>query len=82
MDRGGARPVLSRSSWSGVARLSGAAEVFDVVNYARNGGIPSGLDVRFGAVPEISTSAMMLAGFAALGFAGYRRNRTVGAFDA
>jgi hypothetical protein len=27
------------------------------------------------AVPELSTWAMMLAGFGALGFAGYRRNK-------
>ncbi|WP_294537146.1 hypothetical protein [uncultured Rhodoblastus sp.] len=34
------------------------------------------------AAPEVSTWAMMLAGFAALGFTGYRRNRTVAALDA
>jgi hypothetical protein len=51
--------------------------VFDVVNYAQNGGNPSGLDVQFlsSAVPEPSTWAMMLLGFAGLGFAGYRRAR-------
>ncbi len=31
--------------------------------------------VTMNAVPELSTWAMMLAGFAGLGFAGYRRSR-------
>jgi hypothetical protein len=48
---------------------------FDVVNYAQNGGNPSGLNVQFtaSAVPEPATWAMMLLGFAGLGFAGYSR---------
>ena len=49
---------------------------FTVVNFAQNGGNPSGLNVQFGpatAVPEMSTWLMMLAGFAGLGFAGHRR---------
>jgi hypothetical protein len=32
-------------------------------------------NVSVTAVPEISTWAMLLAGFGALGFAGYRRNK-------
>jgi hypothetical protein len=30
-----------------------------------------------GSIPELSTWAMMLVGFAGLGFAGYRRTRVV-----
>jgi hypothetical protein len=55
---------------------------FNVVNYAQNGGNPSGLNVQFNpvsGVPEVSTWAMMLAGFAGLGFVGYRRNKSVSA---
>ena len=57
--------------------------LFNVINYAQNGGNPSGLDVRFtnvSAVPEPSTWAMMLAGFAGLGLAGYRSRRPAVAF--
>ena len=46
---------------------------FNVVNYAQDGGNPTGLYV--GAVPEASTWAMMLIGFAGLGVAGYRRTK-------
>lgn len=51
--------------------------VFNVINYAQSYGNPSGLDVRFtgATVPEPSTWAMMLAGFAGLGLAGYRASR-------
>jgi hypothetical protein len=48
---------------------------FDVVNYAQNGGNPSGLNVEFtsvSGVPEVSTWAMMLLGFAGLGIAASR----------
>jgi hypothetical protein len=59
---------------------------FDVINYAQNGGNPSGLNVQFTSVtgvpeasvtgvPEASTWAMMLAGFAGLGFAAFRQSR-------
>ena len=34
--------------------------------------------LRVGTIPEIATWAMMLAGFASLGFAGYRQSRTAG----
>jgi hypothetical protein len=51
--------------------------IFDVVNYAQNGGNPSGLDVQFlsrtSSVPEASTWAMMLLGFLGVGFLAYRR---------
>ena len=51
---------------------------FDVVNYAQNGGNPSGLDVKFtgvGGVPEPSTWVMMLAGLAGFGLIGHRASR-------
>jgi hypothetical protein len=41
-----------------------------------NGAILAGVTLG-GAVPEMSTWAMMLAGFAALGFVGYRRSKKV-----
>ncbi|WP_294541781.1 hypothetical protein [uncultured Rhodoblastus sp.] len=54
------------------------------VNVVFNGGDLSGANAGYTAgfsyttaVPEISTWAMMLAGFAGLGFAGYRRNKAV-----
>ena len=37
--------------------------------------VVGGVSVAVAAVPELSTWAMMIAGFACLGFAGYRRNR-------
>jgi hypothetical protein len=53
---------------------------FDVVNYAQGTGNPSGLNVEFtsasSGVPEPSTWAMMVLGFAGLGFAGYRKAKT------
>ena len=51
--------------------------VFDVANYAQSAGNPSGLNVQFvaSAVPEPATWAMMLLGFAGLGFMGYRRTK-------
>jgi hypothetical protein len=55
---------------------------FDVVNYNQNGGNPSGLDVQFtsvSGVPEVSTWAMMLLGFAGLGFAAFRQGRKTSA---
>ncbi len=39
------------------------------------GPVVGGVSVAVAAVPELSTWAMMIAGFACLGFAGYRRNR-------
>jgi hypothetical protein len=51
--------------------------VFDVVNYAQNGGNPAGLNVQFqnltSSVPEASTWAMMILGFMGVGFVAYRR---------
>lgn len=57
----------------------------DVINYAQDGGNPSGLDLRFtsvSGVPELSTWVMLLVGFAGLGFAGYRGARKEGALPA
>jgi hypothetical protein len=51
---------------------------FDVVNYAQSGGgNPSGLNVEFltSGVPEASTWAMMIMGFAGIGLLAYRRKR-------
>jgi hypothetical protein len=44
----------------------------DLTVYSLHGGIYSG---SLNAAPEPSTWAMMLLGFAGLGFVGYRRNR-------
>jgi hypothetical protein len=48
-----------------------------VENFAQNGGNPTGLNVEFltsvAGVPEPSTWAMMILGFAGIGFAAYRR---------
>jgi hypothetical protein len=57
-------------------KLSGGdiyALSFVVDNFAQNGGNPSGLDVAMSAVPEPSTWAMMILGFAGIGFMAYRR---------
>jgi hypothetical protein len=50
---------------------------FNVVNYAQNGGNPSGLNVEFlaSSVPEASTWAMMIIGFASIGLLAHRRKR-------
>ena len=51
---------------------------FEVINYAQNGGNPSGLNVQFTSVsgaPEPSTWMMLLLGFAGLGFAAHRPSR-------
>jgi hypothetical protein len=66
---------------TGINRLQ-----FEAINYAQNGGNPSGLNVQFtsvsGAViPEPSTWAMMILGFAGLAFLGYRRGAKVGRLD-
>jgi len=71
---------------------------FEVINYAQNGGNPSGLDVQFtsvsgdpasgdpasgdSAVPEASTWVMMLLGFAGLGYAAFRLNLRKAAWSA
>jgi len=50
---------------------------FVVENFAQNGGNPSALDVSLSAVsavPEPATWAMMLLGFAGVGFIGYRQS--------
>jgi hypothetical protein len=55
---------------------------FEVENFAQMTGNPSGLDVqlntiseaRVGAVPEVSTWAMMIVGFLGVGLLAYRRN--------
>ena len=50
---------------------------FTIVNYGQNGGNPSGLNVEFlaSSVPEASTWAMMIMGFAGIGLLAYRRKR-------
>jgi hypothetical protein len=70
------------SSWTSFASESGDfvagknTLVFDVDNFAQNGGNPTGLNVQFtnSAVPEPATWSMMLVGFAGLG-AGLRASR-------
>ncbi len=70
------------SSWTSFASKSGDfvvgqnTLVFDVDNFAQNGGNPTGLNVQFtsSAVPEPATWSMMLVGFAGLG-AGLRASR-------
>jgi hypothetical protein len=61
-------------SFTGIVHNSGT-ETIPLVNAAWNA--PQGLTdtLRITAVPESSTWAMMLVGFAALGLAGYRRNK-------
>ncbi len=65
---------------SGDFKIGQNVLTFDVLNFAQNGGNPSGLDVKFtsasftSAVPEPSTWAMMILGFFAVGFMAYRRN--------
>jgi hypothetical protein len=54
-------------SWNGGYRQ--LSSLIDPIGYAENG-TPTTLTV---AVPELSTWAMMIAGFACLGFVGYRR---------
>ena len=49
--------------------LGGAANAADLSDLFKPGAIP-------GAIPETSTWAMMLLGFASLGFLGYRQTRT------
>jgi hypothetical protein len=53
-------------------------ELFSITAPAQSKGLSSSTENVFAAVPETSTWAMMLAGFAGLGFVGYSRNRKVG----
>jgi hypothetical protein len=60
-----------------VATESGVENSFQDFTYAAGGGAPSNTNYYmgisdFGAVPEASTWAMMMLGFAGLGLAGYR----------
>jgi hypothetical protein len=66
---GGTNPILVRSFYWGPESASG---IYAGENYFLPGGYVSGGLVA-PAVPESSTWAMMLLGFAGLGFAGYRR---------
>jgi uncharacterized membrane protein len=68
------------TEWSGgsVINLGGVSGCFEGVANAINGagqvvGSGQAVGCSAGAVPEPSTWAMMLLGFAGLGFAGYRR---------
>ena len=47
-----------------------------VVKDIKDAGLPAGFGVRVDAVPEASTWAMLVAGFAGLAFAGSRVRRT------
>jgi hypothetical protein len=44
-------------------------------NYAFDGTLPANPNRPFGAVPELSTWAMLVGGFAGLGVVGFRRRR-------
>jgi hypothetical protein len=70
--------------FSGLTQVGTNTIDFDVVNYAQNGGNPSGLDVQFqrdnrvGNTPLPSTWTMLIAGFVGLfgfvAFGGKKRN--------
>ncbi len=47
-----------------------------VVKDIKDAGLPAGFGVRVDGIPEASTWAMLLAGFAGLGYAGYRGRRS------
>lgn len=65
-------------SYSGPLNLGTNTIDFTVVNYAQNGGNPSGLNVQFltAGVPEPATWALMILGFLGIGFVAYRRKAT------
>jgi hypothetical protein len=65
-------PTLSTATFSLV--LSGGAHTFQLKDQITDI-LPAGVYVQVESVPETSTWVMMLAGFAGLGFAGYRRNK-------
>jgi hypothetical protein len=77
----------SFSDWSEFAASTGFVSglntlEFVVRNFAQDGGNPTGLRVEFSdsnvnVVPEPASWAMMIAGFAAVGFAMRRRRQTV-----
>jgi hypothetical protein len=62
---------LNTWSFTATSDLTGAAVSLVDTNIAAGGN-----DFSVAAVPEVSTWVMMLAGFAGLGFAGYRRNKS------
>jgi hypothetical protein len=64
-------PIISLGSFGEVATVSPVTGVVDTVLLSGLSA-PHGLDFIPYAVPEASTWAMMLIGFAGLGFAGYR----------
>lgn len=53
----------------------GQADTTNLGTYAGYSDTISGVTISTGAVPEPATWAMMLAGFAGIGFIGYRRNK-------
>lgn len=55
------------------------ARAWNSTGYGDFGASSGGLQTTFGAVPEASTWAMMLAGFAGLGMVGYRRRKALAA---
>jgi hypothetical protein len=63
---------------TGVSLVNGEKYFVDVVfDKAGLSGSDAGFTAAFSAVPELSTWGMMLAGFGALAFAGYRRRPVV-----
>jgi len=75
-------PTSQFSSWTSFSYsgpfVAGLNTIdFNLVNYAQGSGNPSGLNVEFlaSAVPEASTWAMMIMGFAGIGLLAYRRKR-------
>jgi hypothetical protein len=69
----------------GIAAILGSGEFIDEVIITAANGFDEGKQYAFGdgtvTVPEPSTWAMMLVGFAGLGYAGYRKTKTSAALS-
>jgi hypothetical protein len=74
VDSYGYAPIYSPGETSVITNTASVSPGYHeyLVTYVEGNGAPSVLQV---SVPEPSTWAMMLAGFAGLGFLGYRRNK-------